>query len=136
MSKYHPTMNMYRHHGEQVPTATPYAWPHDASMSPETTALIIIDMQNDCAFNSIVPPSPPYNGTKLTRGGEGKKSLFAKRLSQPSRLLPRSNPSTHPGNPHPPDTLPQALLPRNFYPRGPQARPLNPLLPGAPPLPK
>ncbi|OCL00097.1 putative Peroxyureidoacrylate/ureidoacrylate amidohydrolase RutB, partial [Cenococcum geophilum 1.58] len=27
--------------------ADPYAWPHDASLSPSTTALIIIDMQRD-----------------------------------------------------------------------------------------
>ncbi|KAF2714378.1 Isochorismatase hydrolase [Pleomassaria siparia CBS 279.74] len=31
----------------QVPTSTPYAWPHDASLSPSTTALLIIDMQRD-----------------------------------------------------------------------------------------
>jgi nicotinamidase-related amidase len=27
--------------------ATPYAWPHDAALRPESTALIIIDMQRD-----------------------------------------------------------------------------------------
>ncbi|KAF2252082.1 Isochorismatase hydrolase [Trematosphaeria pertusa] len=31
----------------QVQTAQPYAWPHDASLSPQTTALLIIDMQRD-----------------------------------------------------------------------------------------
>ncbi|KAF2733791.1 isochorismatase family protein [Polyplosphaeria fusca] len=31
----------------QIPTSTPYAWPHDASLSPTTTALLIIDMQRD-----------------------------------------------------------------------------------------
>ncbi|CAI6341128.1 unnamed protein product [Periconia digitata] len=31
----------------QIQTSTPYAWPHDASLSPSTTALIIIDMQRD-----------------------------------------------------------------------------------------
>ena len=31
----------------QIPIAQPYAWPHDASLSPSTTALIIIDMQRD-----------------------------------------------------------------------------------------
>ncbi|KAH9833776.1 putative Peroxyureidoacrylate/ureidoacrylate amidohydrolase RutB, partial [Rhodofomes roseus] len=31
-------------------SALPYDWPHDGSLSPETTALVIIDMQNDfCA---------------------------------------------------------------------------------------
>lgn len=28
--------------------ASPYAWPHDASLSPATTALVVIDMQRDC----------------------------------------------------------------------------------------
>jgi nicotinamidase-related amidase len=31
----------------QIPTSTPYAWPHDATLSPSTTALLIIDMQRD-----------------------------------------------------------------------------------------
>ncbi|KAJ9645800.1 hypothetical protein H2199_002840 [Coniosporium tulheliwenetii] len=31
----------------QVTAARPYAWPHDASFSQETTALVIIDMQRD-----------------------------------------------------------------------------------------
>ncbi|KAF2792986.1 Isochorismatase hydrolase [Melanomma pulvis-pyrius CBS 109.77] len=31
----------------QVPAATPYAWPHDRTLSPRTTALLIIDMQRD-----------------------------------------------------------------------------------------
>ncbi|CAZ80985.1 unnamed protein product [Tuber melanosporum] len=56
-------MNMYRRSGEQVPTATPYPWPHDASMSPETTALIIIDMQNDfCSPNGYLS----HQGYSLT----------------------------------------------------------------------
>lgn len=38
----------------QIASADPYAWPHDASLSPSTTALIIIDMQRDCT-----PPSSP-----------------------------------------------------------------------------
>ena len=31
----------------QVHCSTPYAWPHDSSLSPHTTALLIIDMQRD-----------------------------------------------------------------------------------------
>lgn len=35
--------------------ATPYAWPHDGALRPETTALIIIDMQRDfCAPDGYV----------------------------------------------------------------------------------
>ena len=29
--------------------ATPYNWPHDASLNSSTTALVLIDMQRDCA---------------------------------------------------------------------------------------
>jgi hypothetical protein len=31
----------------QIP-AQPYDWPHDATLTPFTTALVIIDMQKDC----------------------------------------------------------------------------------------
>ncbi|KAJ8108779.1 hypothetical protein OPT61_g7935 [Boeremia exigua] len=31
----------------QIPSSTPYAWPHDSTLSPSTTALVIIDMQHD-----------------------------------------------------------------------------------------
>lgn len=31
----------------QIPSV-PYDWPHDASLTPYTTALVIIDMQKDC----------------------------------------------------------------------------------------
>lgn len=37
----------------QLP-AMPYDWPHDASFSPYTTALVIIDMQKDCMYTDIV----------------------------------------------------------------------------------
>lgn len=30
--------------------ASPYMWPHDGSLDPKTTALVIIDMQKDCEF--------------------------------------------------------------------------------------
>lgn len=33
----------------QLP-AIPYDWPHDASFTPYTTALVIIDMQKDCKW--------------------------------------------------------------------------------------
>ena len=35
--------------------ATPYNWPHDASLGPQTTALVLIDMQRDCANDSFRP---------------------------------------------------------------------------------
>ncbi|KAF2114092.1 isochorismatase family protein [Lophiotrema nucula] len=45
----------------QIPTSVPYAWPHDSSLSPRTTALIVIDMQRDFLspsgyFSTQVPP--------------------------------------------------------------------------------
>lgn len=30
--------------------ATPYNWPHDASLAPNTTALVLVDMQQDCMY--------------------------------------------------------------------------------------
>lgn len=32
---------------KQISSSVPYAWPHDSSLSPSTTALLIIDMQRD-----------------------------------------------------------------------------------------
>jgi hypothetical protein len=40
----------------QLP-AVPYDWPHDASFTPYTTALVIIDMQKDCEYFGLLPPS-------------------------------------------------------------------------------
>lgn len=34
--------------------ASPYAWPHDGTFNPKTTALVIIDMQKDCALSRIL----------------------------------------------------------------------------------
>lgn len=33
-------------------TAVPYDWPHDATMTPFTTALVLIDMQKDCKYHT------------------------------------------------------------------------------------
>lgn len=32
-------------------TASPYDWPHDATFTPFTTALVVIDMQRDCTLS-------------------------------------------------------------------------------------
>jgi len=34
--------------------ASPYVWPHDGTFNPKTTALVIIDMQKDCALSRIL----------------------------------------------------------------------------------
>lgn len=50
--------------------ALPYMWPHDGSLDPKTTALVIIDMQKDCKFDftflsgrfcSLLQPLPPLD---------------------------------------------------------------------------
>lgn len=33
----------------QIP-AIPYDWPHDATLTPYTTALVVVDMQKDCTY--------------------------------------------------------------------------------------
>jgi hypothetical protein len=33
--------------------ANPYYWPHDASLTPFTTALLLIDMQRDCKLETV-----------------------------------------------------------------------------------
>ena len=38
----------------QVP-AEPYRFPHDASLGPDTTALVVIDMQRDCERSLVCP---------------------------------------------------------------------------------
>lgn len=37
----------------QLP-AIPYDWPHDATFTPYTTALVIIDMQKDCTYDETL----------------------------------------------------------------------------------
>ena len=55
--------------------AVPYDWPHDASFSRFTTALVIIDMQKDCTLNGLL------FGTHLISG-----SLRTWRISRVPRL--------------------------------------------------
>ena len=38
--------------------ANPYNWPHDASLSPQTTALVVIDMQRDCTTAEALSSAP------------------------------------------------------------------------------
>lgn len=39
--------------------ASPYKWPHDNSFDPKTTALVIIDMQQDCEY--FLSPQDKYS---------------------------------------------------------------------------
>lgn len=41
---------------ERRVSARPYDWPHDGTLSRGTTALVVIDMQNDCKSISYAPP--------------------------------------------------------------------------------
>ncbi|KZM18642.1 uncharacterized protein EKO05_0001186 [Ascochyta rabiei] len=53
----------------QIPSSTPYAWPHDTSLSPGTTALLIIDMQHDFlspnGYLSTLSPETTYRFVRL-----------------------------------------------------------------------
>lgn len=42
------------HHRSQgsIP-ADPYRYPHDGSFGPDTTAIVVIDMQRDCTFSNF-----------------------------------------------------------------------------------
>lgn len=42
--------------------ATPYNWPHDVSLDANTTALVLIDMQRDCACRLTQINEPHANG--------------------------------------------------------------------------
>jgi len=42
-----PTYSMRTSTPNQIP-ASPYPFPFDSSLSPQTTALVVIDMQQDC----------------------------------------------------------------------------------------
>lgn len=57
--------------------AEPYHWPHDASFTPQNTALVIIDMQRDCKSEPI--------GCALA-STESVTSLRGRRLPRCSRL--------------------------------------------------
>ncbi|KAI5843526.1 Isochorismatase-like protein [Morchella snyderi] len=50
----------------QIPTSQPYAWPHDSSLSPLTTALVIIDMQKDFCTPGGYLSSQGYSLTPTT----------------------------------------------------------------------
>lgn len=51
---------------KQIPTSNPYAWPHDASLAPSTTALVIIDMQRDFLSAGGYLDSQGYDLTRFT----------------------------------------------------------------------
>lgn len=44
-------------HQERRITARPYNWPHDGTLSLATTALVVIDMQNDCKSVLLCTPA-------------------------------------------------------------------------------
>jgi nicotinamidase-related amidase len=50
----------------QLSSATPYAFPHDSTFSPHTTALIIIDMQNDFLSPGGYLSSQGYSLSRFT----------------------------------------------------------------------
>ncbi|KAH6644336.1 isochorismatase family protein [Boeremia exigua] len=51
----------------QIPSSTPYAWPHDSTLSPTTTALLIIDMQHDFLSSSgYLATLSPSTGNRFT----------------------------------------------------------------------
>ena len=51
----------------QIPSSTPYAWPHDRTLSPTTTALLIIDMQHDfLSASGYLSTLSPTTSTRFT----------------------------------------------------------------------
>jgi hypothetical protein len=61
--------------------AQPYNWPHDAPMDSKTTALVIIDMQNDCKytnFNALLASSR----WSIERFSVNASAIFGKCLSR------------------------------------------------------
>ncbi|KAF2030916.1 isochorismatase family protein [Setomelanomma holmii] len=50
----------------QIPTSTPYPFPHDSTFSPITTTLIIIDMQRDFLAEGGYLSSQGYDLTRFT----------------------------------------------------------------------
>ncbi|KAL1650533.1 hypothetical protein SLS61_005999 [Didymella pomorum] len=56
-------MPLYR----QITSSDPYAWPHDSTLSPNTTALLIIDMQHDFLSSSgYLSTLSPSTSTRFT----------------------------------------------------------------------
>jgi hypothetical protein len=51
-----PLRGIPRAMANQIPSTNPYAYPHDSSLSPNTTALLIIDMQRDFLSPGGVSP--------------------------------------------------------------------------------
>jgi hypothetical protein len=71
-------------------SAVPYDWPHDATLTPYTTALVIIDMQKDCMYSAW-----PYCAWARMHITDGHRSLFAWRLHGIPRLRHFSSAESH-----------------------------------------
>jgi hypothetical protein len=73
----------------QLP-AVPYDWPHDASFTPYTTALVIIDMQKDCEYFGLLPPSVDHLADSLVVClPEGYMGYQGYDISAAQALIPR-----------------------------------------------
>lgn len=49
--------------------AVPYDWPHDATMTPFTTALVMVDLQKDCTLHSFLDANANANEFQYVRLG-------------------------------------------------------------------
>ncbi|CAG8889932.1 unnamed protein product [Penicillium egyptiacum] len=73
----------------QLP-AIPYDWPHDASFTPYTTALVIIDMQKDCEYFGLLPLSVDHVADFLVVClSEGYMGYQGYDISAAQALIPR-----------------------------------------------
>ena len=54
--------------------ARPYDWPHNASLNPRTTALVVIDMQVDCKLPLRIGTSPSLTPFSLLTWGISRLS--------------------------------------------------------------
>lgn len=105
----------------QIPSTNPYAYPHDSSLSPSTTALLIIDMQRD--FLSPGGVSATFQESKWPLEGIALIEHLQRAVPLLAKLLPNPLPSPNPAPRLPPLDLPPRRLPHLPHARGPLAPP-------------
>jgi Isochorismatase family len=70
-------------------SAIPYDWPHDATMTPFTTALVVIDMQKDCKWGIVAECSVSADAMRLVCINGGYMEYQGYDISAARAVIPK-----------------------------------------------